>query len=141
MKQLPKAREIKFRAWNKNEKRMVYGRSVNFRDQSWAVDEKPNCEIEYCPGGYTTDGEGELMQYTGLKDEKGVPVYEGDIISHPTFKPKQRNVVKWDNKRGGFNAWSETENDWCSKDWLNVGNNREIIGNIYENPELLEEKI
>jgi len=64
-----------------------------------------------------------LMQYTGLKDVHGKEIYEGDIVIEG-YKGKYGTYeVKWNVK--GFNLGSED------------GDEYEVIGNIYENPELL----
>jgi len=63
-------------------------------------------------------------QYTGLKDSKGVEIYEGDIINYSNgFKIYE---VKWNNNSHEFKLHDR-----------NQKHNMEIIGNIYEHPELL----
>jgi len=123
-------REIKFRAWD--------GKKM------YSPDELIQVGNEGCTTGYY-DGSGcpkysdhELMQYTGLKDKNGKEIYEGDIVLH-------------DGLPGAKNGRSIVFEDCCfmikgktpSDDW-HVGRysglNTEVIGNIYENPELLEDK-
>ena len=110
-------RPIKFRAWDKENEVMVYpkgilfdGRVVNF-----------SCGIlepfEGC----------ELMQYTGLKDKNGTEIYEGDIVD----VVNGITVVTYDD--GCFRAKLNGSNYRLSG-WKSV----EVIGNIYENPELLD---
>ena len=84
-------------------------------------------------------GKGILMQYTGLKDKNGKEIYEGDIL-YVRYGPDalggkqggQYKTVSWKvsgNKgRTGFNLSSA------------IKNNYEIIGNIYENPELIKKE-
>lgn len=87
----------------------------------------------------------EIMQYTGLKDKDGKEIYEGDIISDPNWwwgpgevflnlgecgPCKGESVMSYVCRgKGG----SVSHNIWDGKDV-------EIIGNIYENPELLEKR-
>lgn len=73
-----------------------------------------------------------LMQYTGLKDRNGVEIYEGDILSSPSMP-----ISPVEFQRGSFNAvYADGSHDeWEAPLWRY---SVEVIGNIYENPELLE---
>jgi len=78
------------------------------------------------------DIEGTVMQSTGLKDKNGTLIYEGDIVK--TFQYGREKIVAVsidDCVCFPFNPWSNGEDGWTHED------NSEIIGNIYENKELL----
>lgn len=124
-------RDIKFRAWDKN------------RESMWSPD---YFKLRQDASRYyivTTTGHGsihdvELMQYTGLKDKNGVEIYEGDILSDQDSMAKPSVEVYWHSDAASWWAKDiETPNSkgtnlfhfhrWC-----------EVIGNIYESPELLK---
>jgi len=77
----------------------------------------------------------ELMQFTGLRDKNGNEIYEGDILKTATFKPM---AVHWISK---FASFCINSNGWSFSHYFGEGcdpEDCEIIGNIWENPELLE---
>ena len=90
-------REIKFRAWDKENKVMMGGVSLYFSNGEWK-DEKV-----------------ELMQFTGLYDSKGVEIYEGDIVRRNYYKPTYSKVVEWDEEGG----WTIRP---LKSGWLIIGN-------------------
>ena len=120
-------REIKFRAWHK-EKRCWLDSVHVYGDGSWSGSLiEPRGEID----GYD-ERECELIQYTGLLDKNGIEIYEGDIIKRVDDSLR---LVKW--SQFGFQLFSTNLPDryWNSdaEDW----HMSEVIGNIYENPELI----
>lgn len=76
-----------------------------------------------------------LMQWTGLVDKNGKEVYEGDVVEHKYYGKKQVQWTLADNGEGAFQYAGYDFEDMDVKtgiiDW-------EIIGNIWENPELLK---
>lgn len=122
-------RDIKFRAWDKNHKFMFSGTTIK----------------EMIEGQANIHENIELMQYTGLKDNNGKEIYEGDIV-----KWSDKDCVDGDlliefsevvYKDGAFMARNiegsypevQTLSDYMGSDTEKV----EVIGNIYDNPELI----
>lgn len=126
-------RELKFRAWDKKRKRMF---AVTTLNASGAV----SVFIDDA-GLYLLPAEQiELMQYTGLKDKNGKEIYVGDII-HRGALPKvnvfRNSVIRFDEESVGFIATS-TRNGARTLFNGHTCDEIEVIGNIHENPELLE---
>ncbi len=116
-------REIKFRAWNPVQK-LTYPAGSAY-----------SCK-EGVLGEFETDNEdGEvLMQYTGLKDKNGKEIYEGDVIDFAGLKPLK---IVW--RESGFEApllpYENSNPIVLTQEGF--GHFAEVMGNIYENPELL----
>ena len=79
-----------------------------------------------------------LMQSTGLYDMEGIEVFEGDILHHQ-IQTEYTFIVKYDKEKGRWygDGLSRTYRIDITKEFLQY---YKIIGNIYENPELLEDK-
>lgn len=126
-------REIKFRVWDKDLKRIRY---LNTEHDFIRFDSLGQGYYENMQTGL---GEwfSDLMQYTGLKDKNGREIYEGDICL-VTILPenyKEKMVTVWCNDRNGFRFQDEDGEVW------NVNDTEiEVIGNIYESENGNEEK-
>lgn len=127
-------REIKFRAFRKNHKDYETG---------WAV---PNQVFEFSDAnGFTEFGfdipeDIVVMQFTGLLDKNGKEIYEGDIIDYEdsgSIDASGIQVIGWDSEKAGFGRQYLEEQGFSSTCFAEVATNSKIIGNIYENPELL----
>jgi uncharacterized phage protein (TIGR01671 family) len=126
-------REIKFRAWDKVSKRMLY---------SYEPEEQGRREYIMVQFGIGFSdwkkSDLEIMQFTGLKDKNGIEIFEADIvrINHPhditgDFTNAIGEVFWWDEEGGWYH--SNNHGRPPKRMWEYV----EIIGNMYENPELL----
>lgn len=129
-------REIKFRAWNKVINKMVYFDLFSIGTNSPSTELRASIKQTETQDYYDTDfddGEMEntiLTQFTGLKDKNGKEIYEGDILRGNGDWDKPI-LVKWEG--GGFHGVGGYKHVG-----FNFFNLFEIIGNIYENPELLK---
>lgn len=135
-------REIKIRAWEKRNQRMANVTEIKWQASHLYHQIKTQITVNdrKIDEWYLFDFEGNsngiiLMQYTGLKDNNGRDIYEGDIFDYGDRK----YVVEFDKERAGFYPFAKDDGCGCCTDEVvwNSGEG-EVIGNIYENPELLE---
>mgnify|MGYP002605744714 FL=1 len=136
-------REIKFRAWNKKDKVMVDVAAMNFGPSGcWSlIEDAYDAELQLADSY-------DLMQYTGLHDKNGREVYEGDILK-VTGEDGESYVatVKWfgDEEYPAFDlkgipaAWNYDANALATIFQEGV-ETCEVIGNIFEDKQLLEGK-
>jgi uncharacterized phage protein (TIGR01671 family) len=103
-------------------------------DENWTC---PIIWIEERKKWLHFDDYGCIMQSTGLKDKEGTEVFEGDILHHQ-IQTEYTFIVKYDKDKGRWygDGLSRTYRIDITKEFLQY---YKIIGNIYKNPELLEE--
>ena len=78
-------------------------------------------------------------QFTGITDINDIKIFEGDIAKYynPYSKQWYTHIVKWDKMFASFGFFTE-DSEWCKEnDWLKI-ECIEVIGNIYDNKELLK---
>lgn len=137
-------RPIKFRAWDRKSKKM---RTVDDLKNLWTLCNHGG-EVKTIPNvivinqsykgddlELVVDKDCDLMQYTGLKDKTGKEIYAGDLL-----KDEQGNIGKvfWQNSQAHFAInWQRKDGSYDTDCCFGYG---EVIGNIYENPELLNRK-
>ena len=129
-------REIKFRAWLKEDEKMANVETMDFTDKSIQYLKRSEIINVYILRRESFD-DVELMQYTGLKDKNGKEIYEGDILFFRDENMKY--IVVWQDaafiiKSIEIRKYSE-KMYWLDDTEICC----EIVGNIYENKKLLVE--
>lgn len=116
-------RPIKFRAWRKYLKEMDYNPSVS------------NSGVEdFDINDIGRDEDQILMQFTGLLDKNGKEIYEGDLVK----TGKYGGIVRWENKLSRFELSDKFDAREAYVSLTEpIARKSEVIGNVYENPELL----
>ena len=128
-------REIKFRAWLKEEQKMVDVSLMSFSEE-WIgfhiyYEEEKKEKIEFSD---FDEDEIELMQYTNLKDKNGKEIYEGDVVKLVHFKDgrkKETGKVIFLHSQAGFGIIDRDGNEYPL--FRNTAKQIEIIENIQEN--------
>ena len=158
-------REIKFRLWDKEKKVMIPNNGDDYEEEYCYLVMFIGGSLALC---WSQDDDVffkdvsdkyEIMQFTGLKDSKGKEIYEGDIVrfyeqgydpnepDEERIEPETTTVFIYWNENGKCLAidWDYEDSRFAPVGWgyewiLNSEfDYHEVIGNIYENPELLKE--
>lgn len=127
-------REIKFRAWDKSSNIMrtdITSIRYNLDGSINQIDVFEGVDILF------PEKEAILMQYTGLKDKNGVEIYDGDI-AECNYCTKHNLQIVYDAPQ--FRLKSVGGEACDNAHLIRINTWLKVIGNIYENPELLEEK-
>jgi uncharacterized phage protein (TIGR01671 family) len=114
-------REIKFRAWDKDKEKMLEDVAVC----------SEGCGLVHFFGDF------EIMQYTGLKDKNGKEIYEGDLIKDSDSE--FIGEVIFDEDTLCFTTKFQANELWGFVPRKGKDNHCEVVGNIYENPEVLRD--
>ena len=137
-------REIKFRAWDKKEKRFSYAHfhpiQLSWASPKW-TEQVLIRELDGDVGGVAFRNLEGWQEFTGLLDKNGKEIYEGDIVLWPRYSyqaPEQLFYLGEVRMNGGH--WDMHDDKNVATDNLDEWNIEcEVIGNIYESPELLKE--
>ena len=122
--------EFKFGAWNEQEKKM-------YKEVGQTC--FPSIEDVFRYGGYI------LLRYTSLKDKNGKDIYEGDLVKYKRYADNLICLVEFTEYSDGECYGDEKHLGWCVMDGNKNRKNTlpdisslcEIVGNIYENPNLI----
>ena len=122
---------FKFRAWDYENEEIIYGVGITPKSDDYIPYKMTDSDEGFENFSYYP--ESELMQYTGTKDKNGKDIYDGDLITGggllvPFELYWNTPSVEWWVKRGDDEGWKTSLS--CSK-------RHEVVGNIYENTELL----
>ena len=120
-------KQFKFRAWHPENKSMVL-----FDLERASKDQFTSSEVCALLSNTHSQGKDLMMQFTGLADRAGTEIYEGDIVNSNYYWPDIESVaaIKYDNESMSFIADCPEQDAYKYGELL-------VIGNIYQNPELL----
>ena len=136
-------RPIKFRAWCKEDKRMywnvqnAYDTLACHNFPETCDDKDIECDHDFMPSSFGSVLNNEdyvVMQFTGLHDKNGVEVWEGDVIEvyNEQYKVFQEESGAWH-----YREWREFPKTGVIRYDL-LPEEIQVLGNIYENPELVK---
>ena len=134
-------RELKFRVWHKKYKFFIGWERFGYL--GYAI--QTNGDLIHLSGQYPVYNlnkeDYEIQQYTGLKDKNGKEIYEGYLLKYTMNLPTLLEIY-WNNQSAKFNTKVRPLHHkmiYMGPVPIDKVNNYEIIGNIFENPELINE--
>lgn len=113
-------REIKFRLWDKNKKKMIFGPTDDNPQPGWI--------LTMHAVSVAFEDPAPLMQFTGIRDKHGREIYENDILRSDEG---DMAIVRWSVAPPCWQPFMESAFSWS-------GQSVEIIGNVWENGDLLK---
>ncbi|OHW63098.1 YopX protein [Andreesenia angusta] len=130
-------REIKFRAWDEQNKKMRYG---DPRDDEFYF-ENDGCAMQYSIWmSSNSDTNPPIMQYTGLLDKNGVRIFEGDVLleryKEPDYDGREGILAEVVFHKGAFMIKEPGEDPEYTLG--ETYEDFEVVGNVFENKEMLE---
>lgn len=136
---------IKFRAWDKEKEIYIYNVQDAYDMLSGLVKyddgEDANYE-ECCFGDFLRNRRYDVEQFTGLTDVNGKGIYEGDIVQPVSSHVRLKRGKPFEVNKGKYIYGKWIANDVSSKefgiDGCYFSNEIQTVGNVHENPELLE---
>ena len=121
--------ELKFRAFNKKTKKVYRSGALSFSTERHSFMIYSDKDMDG-----VKDEDLEIMQYTGQKDVNNKEIFQRDII----LMDDTKKIIVWDNNRGGW-SYTDVERKITMKPFgRSEANTSEVIGNEFENPDLLK---
>lgn len=137
-------REIEFRGKSKYNNEFVYGNLIKIHTKNgsgYGIKKNPYHINDNCVNPIPDEIISETVgQYTGLKDKNGVKIFEGDIVKYKVENNSELDVITYDSI--AFNLLvayaGNDQKKLKSFDFKDLSKELEVVGNIFDTPELLK---